>query len=324
MSDNLNPITTELGQKTFHIYEDFYRELYEAVYFFYRIYSGVYDKLPLQLNYDKKMGLSETIYNAIIRILVVNNMIDYDKNSYVFTNENMMKHKHILENNIFKPGQVKHYEEMYNKALNELHFFFDSISDLEYEIYSRCNFHVTYEFGKKAVKHLDLRNKKILELGGNSGGLGTAILAKNSGCAYTVVDTEIPCMIGNEFKELYETNITFIEGNVFELMLSDNIYDYIIIMNLLHDFDDEKCLKILNNSSRYCNASTKFIVIEDIRHSEFEPHEVIMHGLRLSVECSGGRQRTINEIERLFINVNYKLEKVVKIDNIFTMLVLGA
>ncbi len=51
-------------------------------------------------------------------------------------------------------------------------------------------------------------------------------------------------MVGNEFKESNKMNITFIEGNVFELMLSSEIYDYIIIMNLLHDFDDIKCLNI--------------------------------------------------------------------------------
>lgn len=303
------------------MYNDFYTELYEAVYFFDRIYGGIDNKLPQRINEDKNSGLNESIHKAVIKILVVNNLIDYDGSCLVLTDENIKKHRHILDN-IINKNQMKHYTEMYNKALNESHFFFDSISELEYEIYSRCNFRVTFETGKEVVKHLDFMNKRVLELGGNSGGLGTAILTKNKNFLYAIVDTKIPCIVGAEFREANKTNITFIEENVFKLTLPNNVYDYIIIMNLLHDFDDAKCLNILINSTKYCDNHTKFIIIEDILNSEFEPHEIIMHGLRLSVECRGGRQRTIKELERLFVNINYKLEKAIKLDDIFTMLVM--
>ena len=107
-------------------------------------------------------------------------------------------------------------------------------------------------------------------------------------------------------------------------MLSSEIYDYIIIMNLLHDFDDTKCLNILKNCKKYCNSNTKFLIIEDILTAEFEPKEVVMHGLRLSVECRGGKQRTIEELESLFLRINYKLEKTIKINNVHTMLIMEA
>ena len=163
-----------------------------------------------------------------------------------------------------------------------------------------------------------------MELGGNSGGLGTAIVAKYKDCTYAIVDTKIPCMVGNEFKESPKMNITFMEGNVFELMLSKGLYNYIIIMNLLHDFDDMKCLNILHNCIRHCNSNTKFVIIEDVLTSEFEPKEVIIHGLRLAAECRGGKQRTTDELVNLFSNINFKLEKKIKLDNIHTMLVMGA
>jgi len=56
---------------------------------------------------------------------------------------------------------------------------------------------------------------------------------------------------------------------------------------------------------------------------EFEPEEIIMHGLRLSVECRGGKQRTIEELTDLFLNINYKPEKRIKLNDIHTMLVMG-
>lgn len=292
--------------------------------FFDRINCCVDNKIPQPINKEdlKILGLNESIYKSIIRILVANNLLDYDGSCFVITNENREKQRYILDN-IINKNRNKHYTKMFSKAVNEFQFFFDSISELEYDIYSRYNFPVTFEIGKEAAKYVNLANRKVLELGGNSGGLGTALLTKNNNCSYTIVDTKIPCAVGNEFKKSNEVDITFIEGNVFGLMLSSGLYDYIIIMNLLHDFDDIKCLNILRNCTKHSDSNTKFLIIEDILTDEFEPKEVIMHGLRLSVECRGGKQRTIEELISLFLNINYKLEKTIKLNNIHTMLIMG-
>ena len=303
---------------------DYINNIYEAVYFFNRIDCCVDNKAPQLISKEeiKRLGINESVYKAIMRILVVNNLLDYDGSCFVMTNEYNEKHRYILDK--IKKNRNFNYKELFNKAVNEFQFFFDSISELEYEIYSRCNFPITLETGKEIVKHINFDNKKVLELGGNSGGLGTALITKYEDCLYSIIDTKIPCMIGNEFKERNNLNITFIEGNVFELMLSSEVYDYIIIMNLLHDFDDIRCLNILNNCIKYCDSNTKFLIIEDILTDEFEPKEVIMHGLRLSIECRGGKQRTIEELESLFSNINYGSEKTIELNNIHTMLVMGA
>ncbi|MBI9014661.1 MAG: methyltransferase [Clostridiales bacterium] len=302
-----------------------YMELYEAVYFFDRINCCIDNKFLQPINKEdiERLGINESVYNAILRILVVNNLLDYDGSSFMITKENMEKHQHILDNIINKDPN-KQYTELFNKAINESQFFFDSISESEYEIYSRCDFPITFKIGKEVVKHINLANSKVLELGGNSGGLGTALLEKNEDCLYTVVDTKIPCIVGNEFKKLNNLNITFIEGNVFNLILSSEIYDYIIVMNLLHDFDDIKCLNILSNCTKHYDSNTKFLIIEDVLTGEFEPKEIIMHGLRLSVECRGGKQRTKEELAKLFLSINYGIEKTIKLNNVHTMLVMGA
>ena len=294
-----------------------YMELYEAVYFFDRInYCTNYEK-------TKALGISEGAYQAAARILVVNKLLDYDGSCFVLTDENKEQLQHILDS-IINKNQNKHYAEFFDKAISNSQFFFNSISELEYEIYSRCNFQVTFETGKKVAGHINLSNKKVLELGGNSGGLGSALLTKYNNCSYTVVDTKIPCMVGTEFNEQNEQNITFIEGDVFKLALPNELYDYIVIMNLLHDFDDIKCLDILRSCTKHCGKNTKFLIIEDILTSQFEPKQVIMHGLRLAIECRGGKQRTAEELANLFSDINYKLEKTIKLDSIHTMLVFGS
>nr|WP_307991604.1 methyltransferase [uncultured Niameybacter sp.] len=301
-----------------------YMELYEAIYFLDRINGCTDNKLPKQLPQEemKRLGLNESIYTAMVRILTVNNLLDYDGSSFIFTNKNKAKHRYILDNIISK-SQNNHCLELFNRGINENQFFFHSINEAEYEIYSRYNFQMTFQIGKEVAKHINLTNMKVLELGGNSGGLGTALLTANKDCLYTIVDTKIPCKVGKELKHSTGVDITFIEGNVFELMLESKLYDYIILMNLLHDFDDECCLNILHNCLHYSSIHTKFLIIEDVLTDEFEPKEVIMHGLRLSVECRGGKQRTMGKLIDLFSNINYKPEKVVRLNNVHTMLVMG-
>jgi len=305
-----------------------YMELYEAVYFFDRINCCAGSKIPRLSDRDEiaKTGVNENIYRAVVRILAVNRLLDYDGSRFVMTSENKEKHRYILDNIIGK-NQNNKYADMFDKAADESRYFFECISELEYEIYSRYNFHLTFETGKEAAKHIDLADKKALELGGNSGGLGTALLSKYRDCLYTIVDTKIPCMVGKEFAGANKVNITFIENSIentgFDLALSGEPYDYIIMMNLLHDFDDAKCADILRNCAKYCKNGAKFVIIEDVLTGDFEPKEVIMHGLRLAVECGGGRQRTTQELAGLFSSIGYRPEKAVKIDDVHTMLVMG-
>lgn len=42
-----------------------------------------------------------------------------------------------------------------------------------------------------------------------------------------------------------------------------------------------------------------------------------------NAECRGGKQRTKEEFVSLFLDINYGLEKTIKLTNIHTMLVMG-
>lgn len=74
-----------------------------------------------------------------MRILVVTDMLDCNGSNFVITNENKEKHRHIL-NDIINESKNNHYTEIFNKAMNTFEFFFDSISEIEYDVYSRYNF----------------------------------------------------------------------------------------------------------------------------------------------------------------------------------------
>lgn len=302
-----------------------YMELYEALYFFEKVNGTASSKVvqPYDTTELEELGLHASTYTAVLRILAVNQLLDFDGSLFLLTSKQQEKHRELLETIIHKAPH-KQYAALYSKAINPRQFFFDDLSDLEYDIYSRCNFELTYRTGNEVAKYVNMTEKKVLEVGGNSGGLGSALLQNSTDCHYTIVDTRIPCTVGNEFRALNKLDITFIEGNIFDLSLEDEIYDHVILMNILHDFDDEKCLQILNNCARYSEPRTTYIVIEDILTANFEPKAAIMHGLRLAVECRGGRQRTVDELVRLFDVIGCTLDQSVAISGVHRMLVFRA
>lgn len=226
-----------------------YIELYEAVYLFNKINGCEVQKFSQPLNKAEILGfgINESIYKAILRILVVNNLLEFNGQNFVLTDENMEALQDILET-IINKDPYKQYTAFYNKAVDASQYFFDNISEDEYDIYSRCDFEVTFEIGKIVAKYLNLSNRKVLELGGNSGSFGTALIKKYADCDYTIIDTQIPCKVGNAYKKVNDVDINFIEGDIFDLELSNDANDTndcIVLMNMLHDFDDLKCLKIL-------------------------------------------------------------------------------
>ncbi len=291
--------------------------IYEAIYLLNKIYEN---NIPSELDEYKftNKSIHINVYRAIIRVLYTNNLLTRINEKLTITDEQKIS----LENAMKKimNSNFSNYEKMYDKATSSSQFFFDNISELEYEIYSRQNFLVTYKIGEDIIKHTDFTNKAVLELGGNSGGLATKIVSSYKNCDYSIIDTKIPCTIGNEFNVMNNTNINFIEGDIFNLTLEEKKYDFIILMNLLHDFDDEASLKVLYECTKFCNKNTSFLIIEDILIDEYKPKEIIMHGLRLAVECRGGKQRTLNDYEQLFTKFNFSINKSLKISDFHTLL----
>jgi len=295
-------------------------ELAEAVYLFGNAVRAP-GCGPVDIDALVRTGLHESVCTAMLRILAVHDLLGFDGKSFTLSPANKEAQRRILE--CIDERTRVHCEGFSTKALDEAHFFFGSISELECEIYARCNFPVTYEMGQEAAKHIDISGQNVLELGGNSGGFGTALLERGKARRYTVVDMKIPCAVGNEYKERTGAAIAFEEGDVFALKPGRVRYDRVILMNLLHDFDDAKCLQILRGSIAQCAANAEFIVVEDVLTGNLEPVAAVLHGLRLAVECRGGGQRTIAEMARLFSEIGCKLAETIRLNEIHALLVFG-
>lgn len=294
-----------------------HKELCEAVYVFDYVQEmnvasdfRVMDKTSLST-----FSISTSIYTAVLRILYINGLLSYNTEGYGITESHYDCIKAILKKN----NDLEHYKQFLIKAKDQDYSFFNNLTDADYELYARYNFQLTYKTGQKVSKYLDIDHRSVLEIGGNSGGLGSALLGTSNDSTYTIVDTSIPCKIGNEFKKVNDVDLDFIDGDMFNLVL-DQQYNYIIFMNVLHDFNDQDCLKIINNCKPYILDDTCFVIIEDLLIDEHTPKEVVMHGLRLAVECHGGKQRTRSCFNKLFSDSGYVVNEMIGLDAVHSML----
>lgn len=294
-----------------------YQELYEAVYFLDRIRKTL-PALPRQITRGEgqKLGLTSSVYTATLRILAASQMLALEQGRCYLTPAHREKHRHILEQII--PARAEHYAAMYDSAQNPDQFLFTNLSNLEYEVYSRCNYDTTFPTGSALRAHCDLSHQTVLEPGGNSGGLAAALSANRPDCHYTIVDREIPCRVGRQLNAEYP-HINYQVGDVFALDLPPARYDRILLANLLHDFGDEKCLQILANCRAYSGPNTKLWILEDVLTGEFAPQNVVLHGLRLAVYCRGGRQRTLEEFSILLESARCRLETALRL-GVYTLL----
>jgi 2-polyprenyl-3-methyl-5-hydroxy-6-metoxy-1,4-benzoquinol methylase len=287
--------------------------IYEAIFIFDKYCVPLKNKNNASL-YTLNSSLPDNILNATLRLLAAYNLLTYKDKSFYATEENLLAIRQL----ILKKG--KHSEETANlfDKINQKKegSFFDNISDLEYEIYARCNYEISYEIGQSLCRIHDFGKASVLDIGGNSGGLANAILKSNTNCEVTVVDTSIPCAVGYEFKKLNNvSNIEFVEGDFFSLELNEQ-FDYIILSNVLHDFSDMECKEILKGCKKHTRNSSKIIIIEDILNSEIEPIKVLEYGLRLSVNTYKGKQRTVEELNNLLSQVSFSIIKKAKINDV--------
>lgn len=283
--------------------------VYEAVY----LLNQLIDSNQSQYRIHDFNNVHLSVAKAMTRILVNEEIVSLgDDDLYHIDEENYISLLDIIS----RQDQL-HLASAYEKAVHPGYFMFDVLDRQEDEIYARCNFPVTYHLGKKIRHYINVNQLKILEIGGNSGGLGTAFSTQNFK-SYHVVDRRVPCKIGQEFEQIHHTQIKFIQGDMFDLHLNES-YDLIVLMNILHDFDDETCTKLLEQCLPYTQG--ELLIIEDILDNEYEPKEAVIHGLRLSLSCHGGHQRTVIELNELMSKVNMKMNQIIRIDEVHQLIV---
>ena len=150
----------------------------------------------------------------------------------------------------------------------------------------------------------------VVDVGGGYGALLATILRNNPGTRGILF--EQPHVIASAEEELVAAGVadrcTFVGGDFFvEVPAGGDAY---VLSQILHDWDDERCVAILGQCRRAMPGHGKLLVVELVLPPGDEPSLGKWLDLHMLV-LLGGRERTATEYDALFRAAGFKLARVV-------------
>ena len=149
----------------------------------------------------------------------------------------------------------------------------------------------------------------VADIGGADGTLLASLLADTPSRKAILFDLpEVVPAAQRLLKErgLHE-QVDVVEGSFFTSVPQADVY---ILKNILHDWDDEKCVVILRNIARAATPGARLVVIDmivppgNVQHLS-KKTDLIMMGTH------GGKERTAAEFESLFATAGMAVDRVI-------------
>jgi hypothetical protein len=155
-----------------------------------------------------------------------------------------------------------------------------------------------YDFG--ACRH-------IVDVGGGNGSLISAILAAFPDRRATLFDLPegIAAAARGEGGPL--PSVALVAGDAFKAVPEGG--DLYLLRHLMHDYDDAQCLRILASVRRAMLPHAHVLVLEKPIPTDDRPTPGRWLDLHLML-LTGGRERTIEEYERLLEQAGFKLSRI--------------
>ena len=152
--------------------------------------------------------------------------------------------------------------------------------------------------------------KTVVDVGGGYGALLAAILRSNPSTRGILF--EQPHVVASAEEQLAAAEVadrcTFVGGDFFAAVPSGG--DAYVLSQILHDWDDERCVAILGQCRRAMPDHGKLLVVELVLPEGDEPFLGKWLDLHMLV-LLGGRERTAAEYDTLFRAAGFKLARVV-------------
>lgn len=163
-------------------------------------------------------------------------------------------------------------------------------------------FMTAYNFGK--FRH-------IVDVGGGHGFMVSALAGKFSSLKVTVLDLPGVAQQASYNFGLFgaEDRCSFVEGDFFgQIPAGGDLY---ILKNILHDWDDEACIKIMTNIRKAMIPGARLLVIDSVISEKNRPSFGKTLDLQMLIGTSGGRERTADEFRRVFEAAGFILNKLI-------------
>jgi O-methyltransferase domain/Dimerisation domain len=149
----------------------------------------------------------------------------------------------------------------------------------------------------------------VVDVGGGQGGLIAAILTTNPRLRGVLYD--LPHVVAAQIVDAAGVGdrCEYVGGDFFESVPAGG--DVYMLANILHDWDDERALRILRNCRAAMNPGGRVLVGERVLPDTSEPSQAKLMDLEMLVmNVRGARQRTESEFREMFASAQLRLSDV--------------
>ena len=151
---------------------------------------------------------------------------------------------------------------------------------------------------------------KVIDIGGGHGGLITSILQKNPQTKGVLFDA--PVVIEGARSKLESAGVAdrceTVPGDFFQAVPAGG--DAYVMKWIIHDWEDEKAIRILKNCREHMQQNNRLIVVDCVVPENDEPDFSKTFDLNMMV-MTGGKERTAAEFRELLAAAGFKLLRVI-------------
>ncbi len=122
---------------------------------------------------------------------------------------------------------------------------------------------------------------------------------------------DLPEVVPGAQKKIAEAGLTdriaVVSGDFFESVPQADVY---VLAAVLHDWDDESCVRILHSIKNAATSGARLVVIEGVVPAGDEPHATKLIDL-IMLAINGGKERSATEFAALLASAGFTLDRIV-------------
>lgn len=169
-----------------------------------------------------------------------------------------------------------------------------------------------------AVSYPFYKYESIVDVGGGYGALLAHILALYPNLKGTLFDLPETVHNAKAIDDSIKDRCTIIAGNFMKEVPSGS--DLYIMQQIMHDWSDDICIKILQNIKNAMNPNGRILIVDAIIKpgNSFNMSKLV--DLQIMATCHGGLERTKDQFLELFRSCNLKLVNIYETASPFSIL----
>jgi hypothetical protein len=160
--------------------------------------------------------------------------------------------------------------------------------------------------------------RTVADVGGAHGVLLTAVLRANPAARGILFD--LPHVIATAGDAVAAEGLSqrceLVSGDFFEAVPEADLH---LLKQIVHDWDDERATRLLQNCHRALSPAGKLLLVEMVIPPENQPSPAQAMDLNMMV-LLGGRERTEEDYQRLFQAAGFRLERVIPTHSPFSVI----